>query len=393
MRPGQLPAHPQAAGTGAPRAHLPLRRDAPASPAARPGGGVGAGGGRRACAARPASGRRRTRSRGRADRQSSTRRTTPTWSGSCSVPRATPSTSRSWSAPSSAAAGACPTTWPTCCSCASTASTSSTRAMVRVASAAGQRVPHDLLARVVAGDRGPPESPTTLPVPTRWTGTSAPPSTPTCWCGSVRRSTPSGTPSSARPSTTTCCPASGCACTRRTPTRCASSVAAGGAADLARHALASHDLPTALTASVEAGEQALATGGPDEAARHFTKALEIYDKAAAPPRRPAGRGRAGRPDRRGAVWLRPARDSAVPGRLPPRLGCPPTRPVSPAPGCCWPGRRRCSRRRPTASRRWSPGRRSSSSGPTGQPLRARILAMHAQMLVWQDDFDERPSGR
>ena len=53
-----------------------------------------------------------------------------------------------------------------------------------------------------------------------------------------------------------------------------------GAADLARHALASHDLPTALQASVEAGEQALASGGPDEAARHFTKALEIYDRAA-----------------------------------------------------------------------------------------------------------------
>lgn len=47
-----------------------------------------------------------------------------------------------------------------------------------------------------------------------------------------------------------------------------------GAANLARHALASHDLPTALLASVEAGDQALAAGGPDEAARHLTKALE-----------------------------------------------------------------------------------------------------------------------
>ena len=53
-----------------------------------------------------------------------------------------------------------------------------------------------------------------------------------------------------------------------------------GAADLARHALASHDLPTALQASVDAGDQALAAGGPDEAARHFTKALEIYERAA-----------------------------------------------------------------------------------------------------------------
>ncbi len=38
--------------------------------------------------------------------------------------------------------------------------------------------------------------------------------------------------------------------------------------------------PTALLASVEAGDQAMATGGPDEAARHYTKALEIYAKAA-----------------------------------------------------------------------------------------------------------------
>ena len=53
-----------------------------------------------------------------------------------------------------------------------------------------------------------------------------------------------------------------------------------GAANLARHALASHDLPTALLASVDAGERALSTGGPDEAARHFTKALEIYERAA-----------------------------------------------------------------------------------------------------------------
>ena len=54
-----------------------------------------------------------------------------------------------------------------------------------------------------------------------------------------------------------------------------------GSADLARHALASHDLPTALLASIEAGDQAMTTGGPEEAARHFTKALEIYARAAA----------------------------------------------------------------------------------------------------------------
>lgn len=46
----------------------------------------------------------------------------------------------------------------------------------------------------------------------------------------------------------------------------------GGAAGLARHALASHDLPTALEASIQAGDQALDSGGPDEAERHFGSA-------------------------------------------------------------------------------------------------------------------------
>ncbi len=90
-----------------------------------------------------------------------------------------------------------------------------------------------------------------------------------------------------------------------------------GAADLARHALASHDLPTALQASVDAGDQALATGGPDEAARHFTKALEIYAARLVAARRPARRGRAGGPHRRCAVRLGPSRDGPVPHRLPP----------------------------------------------------------------------------
>lgn len=52
----------------------------------------------------------------------------------------------------------------------------------------------------------------------------------------------------------------------------------GGAspAALARHAYASHDLPTALQASIDAARQALEVGGPDEAARHFQTALEVY---------------------------------------------------------------------------------------------------------------------
>ncbi len=41
------------------------------------------------------------------------------------------------------------------------------------------------------------------------------------------------------------------------------------AAEIARHARASHDLPTAVRASIDAGDEAMAVGGPDEAARHF----------------------------------------------------------------------------------------------------------------------------
>ncbi len=47
------------------------------------------------------------------------------------------------------------------------------------------------------------------------------------------------------------------------------------AAEVARHARAAHDLRTAARASVEAGDEAMAVGGPDEAARHYEVALEL----------------------------------------------------------------------------------------------------------------------
>jgi DNA-binding NarL/FixJ family response regulator len=55
----------------------------------------------------------------------------------------------------------------------------------------------------------------------------------------------------------------------------------GVAAELARHARASHDIPTAIQASITAGEDAMAVGGPDEAARHFEIALELLGTAPA----------------------------------------------------------------------------------------------------------------
>jgi DNA-binding CsgD family transcriptional regulator/tetratricopeptide (TPR) repeat protein len=51
--------------------------------------------------------------------------------------------------------------------------------------------------------------------------------------------------------------------------------ARGTAAELARHARMAMDLGTALAASVQAGDEARAVGGPDEAAHHFQQALEL----------------------------------------------------------------------------------------------------------------------
>ncbi|MBV9486663.1 MAG: AAA family ATPase [Frankiaceae bacterium] len=49
----------------------------------------------------------------------------------------------------------------------------------------------------------------------------------------------------------------------------------GSAAELSRHARASHDLVTATRASVDAGDEAMAVGGPEEALRHYELALEL----------------------------------------------------------------------------------------------------------------------
>jgi DNA-binding CsgD family transcriptional regulator len=56
-------------------------------------------------------------------------------------------------------------------------------------------------------------------------------------------------------------------------------VARGTAAELARHARLAMDLACALTASVRAGDEASAVGGPDEAAQHYEQALELLADA------------------------------------------------------------------------------------------------------------------
>ena len=160
-----------------------------------------------------------------------------------------------------------------------------------------------------------------------------------------------------------------------------------GAADLARHALASHDLPPALVASIEAGDQAFAAGGPDEAARHFTKAIEIFDRAVTqvdePPdlydlvvRTSEALSTAGRPETALSMV-----DSYL-DRLPA---------TAPA----------VTRARLLLAKlellRYTegeahPSQRSAEAleliGPEPTELRARALAMHAMALVWDDRYDE-----
>jgi DNA-binding CsgD family transcriptional regulator/tetratricopeptide (TPR) repeat protein len=51
--------------------------------------------------------------------------------------------------------------------------------------------------------------------------------------------------------------------------------APGTAAELARHARAANDLPTATRASIEAGDEAMELAAPAEAARHYEAALEL----------------------------------------------------------------------------------------------------------------------
>lgn len=49
----------------------------------------------------------------------------------------------------------------------------------------------------------------------------------------------------------------------------------GAAAELARHARAAHDLPAAVRANIDAGDEAMGVGGVTEAAQHYQTALEL----------------------------------------------------------------------------------------------------------------------
>src|SRR5690606_2935583 len=56
---------------------------------------------------------------------------------------------------------------------------------------------------------------------------------------------------------------------------------AGTAAELARHARAANEPGIAITASITAGDEAMAVAGPDEAALHYETALELLTQGGA----------------------------------------------------------------------------------------------------------------
>jgi len=56
----------------------------------------------------------------------------------------------------------------------------------------------------------------------------------------------------------------------------------GTAAELAHHALASHDIPTAFTASIRAGREAEKLAAPAEAHRHYDLALSLWERVSDP---------------------------------------------------------------------------------------------------------------
>ena len=229
----------------------------------------------------------------------------------------------------------------------------SARDVVRVASAAGQRVPARPARPGRAGDRGPARG-----------GAARRRSTPTCSCAPATRSTPSATRCSARRSTTTCCPASGCGCTRRTPRRCASSTAAASRPTWR----GTRSPPTTCPPPCRPASRPATRRWPpvDRTRRPGTtrRPWRSTRRAATAPRRPARRGRAGRPHRRRPAAARAGPETAlalIDSHLCPAPGGRPA-PV-PGPAAARPRGGAALHRDRRAARAWSAARRSSWSGP------------------------------
>jgi DNA-binding NarL/FixJ family response regulator len=148
----------------------------------------------------------------------------------------------------------------------------STRRVVRAASVAGRRVPHDLLATVVAMDGGETDFDAALR-PAVDANILLPVRDGYAFRHALLAEAVYG---DLLPGERV-----------RWHTAYVAAVSAPGAhataAELAGHARAAHDLPVALRASIEAGDEAMSVGGPDEAAAHYEAALEILAMEPATP--------------------------------------------------------------------------------------------------------------
>ena len=179
--------------------------------------------------------------------------------------------------------------------------------------------------------------------------------------------------------------------------------AIGTAAELAQHARRADDRPVAVRASIEAGEEALAVGGPvgggdplprrARAGRHRPRAAARRRRlrAGPPVRRGAGRLRAGAQGGEGAAGAargpagrgcrrRPRTAAHGPGLGAPARPTPPTRPARsrPRPSSC------CGAARPSCS----PGRSSSTprAWAGGTPTRRGASRSQALELAERNDL-------
>ena len=167
-----------------------------------------------------------------------------------------------------------------------------------------------------------------------------------------------------------------------------SGAARGTAAELARHARLAMDLPTALTASVRAGDEAERGGRPGRG----RAALRAGARAAGRPPARRGVGRrpvqAGRQGRRRADGQRAPDPGRRPGRRAARAARRPTRRRRTGPGCSPPGPTRSWSWRPTRTRSRSRARPSTLAPEGASGLRAKVLAVHARILSSHGRFEE-----
>ena len=366
---------------GGDRGLLPQRRPAPPAPAAHRRRRVVPAARRQPGRARPAARRRRTRpGRGAAPRR---RCPSARCAASSSGPRATRSSPRSWSAPTEA------------------------RRRTRIPEALADLLlvrldqldddaRHVVRAAAVLRPPGAPRCCSTgssTARSARSTWRCAPPSSATSWCRSAATATRSGTPCWPRPSTTTCCPASGCGCTRPTPRPCSRAGSAVRRPSWPGTPGRPTTCATAARASIAAGDEAMAVAGPDEAARHYELALELATDRPASTSIDAGRARRRRPCE-AAARRRP--DLPGPGAGPrPARGPPrPTRRRTPGCGCCGSrprSHRRRHRGRPADEHHRGP--RAAGEAPRRARSAAQVLALHARALAEERRRRTRRRGR